>query len=325
MANSKFRWTNGIGILSVVGASVFFSLNDAMVKFLSGDYALHQVVLIRSLIGLVLLLGAIVPLQGGYHLLRTNRLGAHLFRGTCVVFANMCFYLGLSALPLAEVVAIFFVSPLIITTFSVLFLKEHVGPHRWAAVGIGLIGVLIVIRPGTQAFQLASLWPIAAAFWYAFLHVMTRRIGNTESPTTMTFYIILVFLFVSLAIGLSIGDGKFAGLGGTSLNFLFRPWSQPKSGDYGLFLLLGLCGTLGGYLISQAYRICQAALIAPFEYVALPLSILFGIVFFGEWPDATAWIGSVLILLGGLYLFLREARNNPMPGHHPAQGQSGTT
>lgn len=303
--------SNAIGILSAVGASFFFSINDTAIKFLSGGYALHEVVLIRSLIGLTLLLLIIVPLQGGFAILRTRRLGAHLFRGACVVFANMAFFMGLAAMPLADNVAIFFVSPLVITTFSVIFLGEKVGPHRWAAVGLGLLGVLVVMRPGTSSFQLASFFPLAAAVAYAMLHIMTRRIGSTESPATMTFYIMLVFISVSTTIGLAIGDGRFAGGSGPSMEFFFRQWSWPHTGDYGIFLLLGICSVLGGYLISQAYRLCEAGLAAPFEYVALPLAILFGVVVFDEWPDLTSWLGVFLILCGGLYMFFRESRAAP--------------
>lgn len=311
MSERLLKSTNAIGIMSAVGAAVFFSIVDATIKFLSGDYALHEVVLIRSLVGLALLLLFIIPMQGGMAILRTRRIRAHVFRGACVVFANMMFFLGLAAMPLADAVAIFFVSPLIITTFSVIFLKETVGPHRWAAVVIGLVGVLVVMRPGTAAFQMASLFPLAAAVGYAALHTVTRRIGKTENPAAMTFYTMLVFVAASAAIGLSIGDGRFSGSGDPSLEFLVRQWTVPDPADYRLIFLLGFCSTGGGYLISQAYRLCESGLAAPFEYVALPLSITLGIVVFGEWPDTMAWIGTILILTGGVYLFIREARNYP--------------
>lgn len=138
---------NFIGIASALGASFFFSFNDMAIKFLSGDYALHQVVLIRSVIGMAVLLAVIVPLEGGFSILRTNRLSMHLMRGMCVVVANMTFFLALAALPLADAVAIFFVSPLVITIFSVIFLKEAVGPRRWIAVAMGLVGVVVMMRP----------------------------------------------------------------------------------------------------------------------------------------------------------------------------------
>ena len=200
-----------LGSLSAIVAVFCFSTNDVAIKFISKDYALHLVVLIRSLVGLAVLFLFIVPLSGGIKVLHTNRLGLHLLRGFCVVFANITFFLGLAALPLAEGVAIFFISPLLITIFSVVFLKEIVGPRRWAAVTIGLIGVLVILRPGSETFQTASLLPLSAAFGYATLHMLTRYIGKTESAASMSFYIQLTFLAVCLILGLIIGDGNLQG------------------------------------------------------------------------------------------------------------------
>ena len=298
-----------LGIVSAVAAAVFFSLNDVSIKFLSGDYALYQVVLIRSLIGILFLIAVIVPLEGGLKSLRTRNLGKHLLRGSFVVFANMTFFLGLAAMPLADAVAIFFVSPLIVTAFSVIFLREHVGPHRWAAVAIGLAGVLVMLRPGGGAFQLASLLPVAAAFGYAGLHMMTRRMGGTESAGAMTFYIQLLFIAVSLAMGLVFGDGRFGVPGNAPLDFLLRAWVWPAPGDLPIFALIGIGSALGGYFISQAYRLAEAGLAAPFEYVAMPMAIFWGLAVFGEWPDRVAWIGIALIVGGGLYMLWREIRH----------------
>lgn len=300
--------TNAIGISSAIGAAVCFSVNDMGVKFLSGDYPLHEVILLRASIGMVVLLAILVPLQGGMANLRTRRLPVHVLRGLCVVFANMMFFLGLAAMPLADAAAIFFISPLIITAFSVVFLGEKVGPRRWLAVGIGMLGVIVVMRPGSSAFQLASLLPLAAAVGYAFLHILTRRIGGTESALAMTFYIQLTFIVVSGAIGLGFGDGRFAGTGDPSLEFLLREWVWPQSGDIWVLVLIGCASTFGGFLISQAYRLCEAGLAAPFEYIALPLAIFWGFVIFGEWPDIMTWVGVAMIIAGGLYMVWRETR-----------------
>lgn len=312
--------TNLIGISSALGAAFFFTVNDAAIKFLSGGYALHQIVLIRALIGLGFLLVIVMPLTGGYHHLRTRRLPAHVLRGLFVVFANMTFFLGLAALPIAEATALFFVSPLIITAFSVIFLGEHVGAHRWAAVAVGLAGVIVIVRPGSDAFQLAALLPIAAAFGYAGLHILTRRIGTTESATTMTFYIQLTFVAISILVWFAVGDGRFAGTGSASLEFLLRDWGQPARTDYWLLVVLGIASTAGGFLISQAYRLCEAGLAAPFEYIAMPMSIFWGLVVFGEWPDRIAWIGIGLILSAGLYMAWREARaGRPVATRRPTR------
>ncbi|KPA23746.1 Riboflavin transporter [Shimia sp. SK013] len=297
-----------LGPLSAIIAVFFFSLNDAAIKFLSGDYALHLIVLFRSLIGLGILLIVIVPFQGGFSVLRTKRLGMHLLRGLCVVAANTTFFLGLAVLPLADAMAIFFVSPLLITAFSALLLGEHVGPRRMAAVSAGLIGVLIMIRPGADEFNVALLFPFAAAFAYAMLHVLTRKIGNTESAATMSVYIQIVFVIVSSIVGLTLGHGAYEGSGPEITDFLLRAWHWPDSGDYWILALLGVASAMGGFFISQAYRISEASMIAPLEYIAMPMGVAFGVVIFGEWPAPTTWIGMVLIIGSGLFVFWREAR-----------------
>lgn len=297
-----------LGPLSAAAAVFCFSINDMAIKFLSGDYALHQVVLIRALVGTCVLLAVLLPLTGGFAGLRTRRLGLHLLRGGCVVFANMSFFLGIATLPLAEGVAIFFVSPLVIAVFSVIFLGEKVGPRRWTAIGVGLVGVVIVLRPGTEVFQLASLCPIAAAFGYASLHMLTRYIGRTESALAMSFYIQMTFIMVSAGMGLAVGDGRFGGTGNPSLDFMFREWVVPAAGDWAILAGIGVASAFGGFFISQAYRVAEAAVVAPLEYVAIPLAVLWGVLVFGEWPDGVAVLGIVLITGSGLFMIWREAR-----------------
>jgi drug/metabolite transporter (DMT)-like permease len=297
-----------LGPIFATIAITLFTLNDAAMKVLSGGYALHQIVLIRSLVGLVIVLAIMAPLSGGWHLLKTRRLGAHLARALCVVFANMMFFLGIAAMPLADAVALFFISPFLITIFSVIFLGESVGPRRWVAVLIGMLGVLIVLRPGSQAFQMASLLPLAAAFGYAGLHIMTRYMRGSENAVSMTFYIQITFIVIGVVLGLAIGDGRFAQFSDPSLDFLLRAWSWPENADLPILMILGVFASVGGYFISQAYRLGEAALVAPFEYIALPLSIFWGVMFFGEWPDTAALLGISLIAASGLYTVWRENR-----------------
>ena len=295
------------GALWAVGAVMCFSTNDVLIKFLSGDYALHEIVFIRSIIGILCVLAFILPFSGGWASLETRRLGAHVIRGLCVVFANLCFFLGLAALPLAEAVAIFFISPLLISVASVVFLGETVGPRRWTTIALGFLGVLIVLRPGTSAFQIASLLPLAAAFGYAALHTLTRKIGATESGVALAFYVQLVFLIATVIIGLSLGDGRFGDQDHPSLAFLFRAWVQPEMADWPILLAVGATSAFGGYAIGQAYRLSEAAFVAPFEYAAMPMAVLWGFLVFDEFPDTVAILGILLILGSGLYLILREA------------------
>ncbi len=297
-----------LGALCAAISVVFFSINDVAIKFLSGGYALHQVVLIRSVIGLIVILALIAPLTSGWAIARTKRLPMHMLRGLCVVFANMTFFLGLAAMPLADAVAIFFISPLVITVFSVIFLGETVGLRRWAAIAVGFIGVLIMMRPGTDAFQAASFFPLAAAFFYAGIHVLTRHIGGTETAATMAFYIQIMFIVVCIAMGLVVGDGRFGDQSDPSLAFLLRAWSWPLPADYPVFVIIGVGIGIGGYLISQAYRVTEASFVAPFEYLALPMSVAWGMIVFSEYPQMWDYIGMAFILGAGLFTVWREAQ-----------------
>ena len=305
--------TRIIGVFCIVGGMLFFSLNDMGIKFLSGDYALHQVVLIRTIVAMAILLAVVMPLQGGYTGLRTRRLRVHILRGVFVVFANMLFFVALAAMPLAEAVAISFVSPLLITALSVLLLSEKVGPRRWLAVGFGLLGVIVILRPGTEAFRPVAILPLLGAVAYAMVNILTRRLGGTESAVTLAFYIQITFVVVSAAMGLGVGDGRYAGTGDASLDFLLRAWMWPEPGDWPVLAMLGIAAAIGSLLVAQGYRLCEAALAAPFEYTAMPLAVFWGVVVFGDWPDAVSWTGIALILAGGLYLIWRETRRGVAP------------
>lgn len=311
MSNAK------LGALCATISVVFFSVNDVAIKFLSGGYALHQVVLIRSVIGLLIIVAVIAPLTTGWGIARTKKLRMHMLRGLCVVFANMTFFLGLAAMSLADAVAIFFISPLVITLFSVLFLGEVVGPRRWAAIAVGFIGILVMMRPGTDAFQVASVLPLAAAFCYAGIHIITRRIGGTESAATMAFYIQIMFIIVGVSFGLIVGDGRFGDQSDPSLAFLFRAWSWPVPADYPVFLIIGIGIAVAGYLISQAYRVAEASYVAPFEYLALPMSVVWGMVVFDEFPGGWDYFGMALILGAGLFTVWREAQTKPVALQRP--------
>ena len=301
--------TTVLGALCAVGGALCFVASDTAVKSLSGDYALHQVIVMRSVVSLTLLAGLIIPLSGGFGQLRTRAPMIHLGRGVLILTANMSFFLALAAMPIADATAIFFVAPLLMALMSIVFLGEKVGPWRWGAIAVGLVGVIVMIRPGSDAFALVALLPLLGAVGYAGNNTLTRHLGLRESAISLAFYIQLTFLVFSLCFGLVLGDGRLDTGTDASLSFLLRAWVWPDTGDLGVILVAGIGSGLGGVLISQAYRTCEAALVAPLEYLALPFSILMGLLVFGDWPVFHAWIGIFLIVGSGLLLIYRESRN----------------
>ncbi|MFP4303672.1 DMT family transporter [Rhodosalinus sp.] len=304
------------GIAFILLGMVAITINDVLIKFLSGGYPLHQLVFIRSGVGLVFIL-ALVRLEGGWHMLRVDRPALHILRGLLVVVANMTYFAALAVLPLAEAVALFFVAPLFITLLSIPLLRERVGPWRLGAVAVGFVGVLVMQRPWAGDLnvpRLVLLLPVVAAFTYALMQILTRRLGVTAKASVLAVWIQSVFLVVSALFGLVAGDGRFAeGAENDSLIFLFRAWIWPAQADWGLLALLGANSAVIGYSLSSAYRSADAGTIAPFEYVALPLAILAGWLVFAELPGPTVWLGTALIGGAGLVVFLRERQRGRAP------------
>ena len=293
------------GILFAAGGTVIFSVNDVAIKFLSDGYALHQVILIRAFVAMTFILAFIAFSGTGFAQLRTRRPRTHLVRVAIVMVSNVTFFLGLAAMPLADAVAVAFVSPIVITVLSVLFLRETVGPRRWMAVILGMIGVIIMLRPGAGVIQPAAILVLISAILYATGNLLARQMGGTESTMTLSFYVQAGFIVVSAAMGLWVGDGHLATDDGISA-FLFRPWIWPPVADWPIFLATGLAVGIGGMMVTQAYRTAEAGLVAPFEYVGMPAAIIWGVVVFGTFPDLTAWVGIALICGSGLYTLWRE-------------------
>ena len=308
MAKAKQSRHVVLGIGAAMAGSAVFSLNDLCIKQLSGAYALHQVILVRGLVGVAFIL-AFAALSGQRQVWRTKRPMMHLIRACIVMVSNATYFLGLAALPLADAAAIGFVAPLLLTMLSVLVLREKVGWHRWGAVVVGLVGVVVMLRPEGQ-FHWAAVLVLISALCYAITQTMTRMFRDTESAVTINFYTQVAFIVLSAGMGMWTGDGHLAGSTDASLAFLFRPWAMPPMGDWIYFVGTGVSVAIGGLLMAQAYRMNETALVAPFEYTSMPLAVIWGLIFFGTFPDLQGWIGIALIIGAGLYTLYREARRH---------------
>lgn len=301
----------GPAIAFVLAGILAISVNDMLIKRLSGGYPLHELVFVRSAIGIVFSL-VLVQIEGGWHILKTDRPGLHLLRGALVVIANMTFFVALGAIPLADATALFFAAPLFITLLSIPILGEKVGLLRLGAVMVGFVGVVIMQRPwaGSEtlgASRLVLLLPVLAALTYALNQLMTRKLGVSSKASALSVYIQSVFIVVSLGFFLVAGDGRFVSEGSSaSMQFLLRAWVWPAPGDGWVFVGLGLNAAVIGYCLSAAYRMADAATVAPFEYMGLPLAVFWGFMIFGDLPAWEVWIGIALILGSGLFVFLRE-------------------
>ncbi|MGR3661374.1 MAG: DMT family transporter [Paracoccaceae bacterium] len=300
-----------VGIFFILVGMSFMSVNDMLIKQLSGAYPLHQMVLTRSLIGVMFSL-VILQFEGGFRVLRTDRIGLHIFRALLVVVSNLTFFAALAVLPLADTTTLFFVSPLFITVMSVIFLGEKVGIRRVVAVLIGFVGALVMMRPEANPdVDTPSRWilllPVISALTYASMQILTRKLGPKSKASAMALYIQVTFICVSLIFFLIAGDGRYAeGQDSEILKFLLREWVWPSNADWPLFALLGLVSAVIAYSLTEAYRSAAAATVAPFEYIALPLAIFWGWTVFGDIPDIRVLLGVALIAGSGIYVFFRE-------------------
>jgi len=237
--------------------------------------------------------------RGGLAALGPRQPGLLVLRTVTNLGAAFLFFSSLRYLPLADAFAIAFAAPLFVTGLSVPVLGEHVGIRRWAAVIVGFVGVVIVVQPGSESFQPAALLPLGAAFSYALSMLLGRKL--TRSLPTPA-----IMLWPSLGIVLIMAV------------MMPQDWRTPTLPDAGIFLFMGIVGTLGAALITQGYRHAPAAVIAPFDYSVLLWGVLFGWLLWHEVPGPNVWIGSTLLIASGLYILHRETRKprpvQPVPG-----------
>jgi len=295
----------GVGIGFAATASVVFTVQDATIKWLSTTYAVHEIVFARSLVAIALL-ALFAAVSGGLGQLRPGNAWFHLARGLLAFSAYTTYYLALSALPIATAITLFFAAPLMITAMSPPMLGERVGIHRWSATLAGFAGVLVMMWPGHGGVDPAALLSLAAAGFYAGLQIVTRRHGGAESAVSMAFSATAVYLVLSAAIGIAFHDGLSVGGTHPTAAFLTRAWAAPDASGLALMALSGLTFAIGFYALSQAYRSANSAVVAPFEYLAVPLGAVAGYLIWATVPDARTGVGALLIIGSGLYVLYRE-------------------
>lgn len=301
-----------LGIFCMLAGMFLISVNDMLIKSLSGGYPLHQLVLLRSAVGLVFTLG-LLRMEGGWTLLRTGQPLLHLTRAMLIVFANTMIYAAIVAMPLATANALYFVAPLFVTLLSIPILGESVGPRRFGAIGLGFGGVLLMMIPqlggGQDALGWVVILPILAAAGYATMSVLTRKLGATSRASALALHMQIAFIVVSTIVYLVAGDGRFAqSTENESVRFLLRAWVWPPAEDLLPIACLGLVAAGVGYLMTQAYRLSPASAVAPFEYALLIYALFWGWTIFGEWPAPMVFAGASVVIGSGIYVFLREGQ-----------------
>ena len=305
-----------IGILCLVAGIAVFSVQDLILKLISGTYPLHQAMLLRSLTAIPLLLAITRLFDGTLATLATPGWPAMLGRGGLNFLAYTAYYLALAALPMATTVALYFTAPLIIVVLSVLILREHVSWNRWLAVLVGFAGVVVMVRPGGSLFDWAALLPVFCGAAYALSMILARTMGTRETAAAMAFWGNIAFLVCAAALAGVFGTGRFAE-GGVhpSLGFLIRGWVTPTATDALLMCACGGIAAVGLTLLTQAYRIGRSSVVAPFEFTFAFWGVLWGWLFWGDLPDGLGWAGIAVIIAAGVYVLRTEGTgpDGPLP------------
>jgi len=220
-----------------------------------------------------------------------ERAGIHSLRAALLILATFLFFAALKFLPIADALAVFFVQPLVVTALSPLILREHVGPRRWAAVAVGFVGTLIVIRPGLQAFNPGTALAFGAGCALALYFLLTRRIAGRDAAMVTTFRTSLLGTLIVSAL-------------------VWLVWQPPTPEPWALFVALGLISTLGHGLIVMAYDHAEASLLAPLAYTEMIMAVAVGWWFFGDFPDIWTFAGVAVLIACALYISARERRRN---------------
>jgi drug/metabolite transporter (DMT)-like permease len=281
------------GIVLAVGATVLFGSSDTIAKVLSTSLPIGEFLWIRYVLFLVmaLVLGRRVIRQA----VRPRNPALQVARGICVVLSSLLFVYGVRRMTMAQATTINFLSPILITILSVPLLGETVGIRRWAAASAGLVGMLVVIRPGLGGFQPASLFGVGGAFCWALALIITRKIAITDAPETTVLW--------SAAIGAAVL---------TVLLPFEAAW--PTWWQFGLAVLLGMLASGGQWIVILAHRFAPASLLAPFFYTQLIWVSILGFLVFGNLPDRWTLMGAGIIIASGLYTAHRERIRGPRTG-----------
>ena len=283
-----------------------FATQDAIVKSLTDDYPVLQILTVRIFFVLLVFLLATGFLYGWPMLRDSPHKGLLLLRGVIAFFAFGSYYLALAVIPMADASAVYMTAPLFITALSVPLLGEKVGRHRWAAVITGFLAVLLIINPTSALFQIESALPLISALFYSMIPIITRKVGMSAHVLAMTTYNAAAYFGACLLA--------------TALVYFFPPtanvpailmtiashWIMPDPLSLMWMFVSGMIFGIAVLCITQAYRIASVSVVAPFEYSYLVWMILLGYLIFDEIPGIRTLTGGVIIVACGIYIMCRE-------------------
>lgn len=285
------------GIFWMIGATVFYAAAYAVIRHLSTDFGVFQLVFFRAFLGVILM--APWLMQAGVGVLRTNHFGAYTVR-TLLNYGGMVLLIfALGSLPLQEVTALMFTSPLFTVIFVVLFLDEKAGPRRWAALFIGFFGVLIIVRPGFQELTWAAIGILGTSAAYALVNVSTKTLARTDNSNKIVYYDFLLMSVIGVVPALMY-------------------WSDVRWEHVVWIVAMGVFSSLARQCVIRALAEGEASVVMPFNFLKLPFTICLGFVFFAENPDIWTGVGAAVIFASSYYIARRESALKAIEAAKPA-------
>ncbi len=278
-----------LGIFFMCVATTLFPIMNGIVQVLSQRYLSEQIIWARTAGHLLIVLALVVP-RYGIGVLATKRPAAQIWRSLLLLASTTLFFFAVKDVPLAKAASISFMAPFFVTLLALPMLGERIDPKRLAAVIVGFLGVIVVIRPGSEVFQAAALLIVGSAFCYAVYQILTRKVAGIDRPETSVMYSALI---------------------GTVLMSCVVPfaWVTPDNlNDILLLLALGCLGAGGHWCVAKAMTYGQANVIAPFQYWQMIGSVAVGYVITGLFPDVYTWIGAGIIIAAGITIAVSETR-----------------
>ena len=297
---------NPKAILLIILGMTVFAIQDTLIKILSDNTNIYLIYFVRSFVGLFIII-LYLKIKKIPIIINTHYPLLTLIRCTIFFIGFSLYYYSLTKLSMAMAVTLFFVSPFFITILSMIIIKEKVGIRRWMAILIGFIGVYLVMDPNFKNFNIYSLFPVICAFCYAFTVIIQKKTSDKDSLFSQIIHIYVSAIIFSVIIKTSLFSINIEPEIIEKYKFLLIEWRIPNYENFIMLIIIGLTGVTGFLCLFGAYNIGSPSSIAPFEYIMILYGILISWLIWGETLDLKAYVGLCLIIMAGIYTFIRES------------------
>jgi drug/metabolite transporter (DMT)-like permease len=273
-------------LLMVLGTMMFAAMHTA-IRYTTQRMPAAEVAFFRNVFGLVVILPLLV--RHGLGVFYTRKLGLHVLRSVLNVFSMLAFFVGLSLTPIARATALSFTAPLFSALLSALLLGEGFRWRRWTAIACGFLGTLVILRPGIQALDLGALLIIGSSLLWGLAIIDIKILGRTESTLTITAYVTVLMIPMTLLPAVAV-------------------WQTPPLEMWGWLVFIGVIGTLGQIVVTDALKLADMTVLMPLDFLKLVWATFFGIILFAEVPDFLTWIGAAIVFASSFYIAWRESK-----------------